>query len=155
MAQLFHYYQSGPRLEFYTEIYDYDEQHATGLSGVQPPLIRDLIPIRKNDAITFAPDETDIRGFAVNTPNGDTLGSVEGFLIDAAQSVVPYAYVKVRGGDTVVVPTNQFTVYPDLRLVVLEGGINILQNAPKAQLNKSDAQNADRYWGDIRRNRAA
>lgn len=153
--QQYHYFRKGPRLEFYTEIYDFSEQHTTGLLGVQPPFIRDLIPVLEKGVVDFAEGDPDILGFTVNTPAGDTLGTIVGYLVDSAQSVVPYAYVKVRDGKTVVVPTTMFMIYPDVKLVTLEGGIKTLSNAPDALMDKTDAERADRYWGDFRRDQAA
>ena len=113
MAKEFRYHRQGPRLEFYTDIYDFSEQHPAVADGEQPPLRSSLTIIGENEPLDFAPGEPDIRGFAVNTPNGNTLGMIQGFLIDTMQVVVPYAYVLTLEACTVVVPTNQFMLYPD------------------------------------------
>jgi hypothetical protein len=155
MAQQFVYHRPGLHLEFYSEIYDYSEQHVNGESGIQPPMTRELVAVACDDPLIFAEEVPDIRGFAVNTPKGNTLATVSGFLADTVNSVLPYAYICTPDGRTLVVPTNQFMFYPDNGIVTLEGGIDALRNCPEAKLNAEDAAQADQYWGAYRRQNAA
>ncbi|HEY3376084.1 MAG TPA: hypothetical protein VGL77_01200 [Armatimonadota bacterium] len=155
MNSSFRYHRPGMRLEYYTEIYDYAEQHANVQAGEQPLTQRDLHPLGREDTLTFAADESDIRGFVVNTPTGNTIGTVVGFLADLAHEVVPYAYVEVEGGRVLIVPTNQFMIYTDSCLVTLDGGLDALRHAPEAEHNARDAERADHYWSTYRRQNAA
>lgn len=141
-------------LQYYSEPYDNVALSVAGQPPTQPPLFRDLNPIQREDTLTFAEGVPDIRGFAVNTPDGDTLGTVEGFLADTAHHTLPYLYISFEGR-TVVAPTDQAMIYPDQCLLTLEGGKSVLNGAPIAQFDAVDAEQAERYWRDYRRRNAA
>lgn len=123
--------------------------------GEQPPLVRDLFPVHAQDPLSLAPGEPDIRGFAVNTPNGDTIGHIEALLADAVPLTLPYAYVRTTDGRLVVVPTDQLTFFTQQAITVLEWGKPALLNAPEAKFEAADSDRADHYWAEIRRQHAA
>ena len=155
MAEEYRYHRSGVRLEFYTMPYDFNEQHFANEPGEQPPLEHRFMMFDRSEVIAFADDLPDIRDYAVNTPNGHTLGKIVGLLADTANGVIPYAYVQVTDGRIVVVPTNQFMLFPNMKLVTLEGGQEALRYAPDAGRDAGDAARADRYWVEYRRQNAA
>jgi len=155
MAEGYRYYRSAVRLEFYTMPYDFGEQHFENETGEQLPFEHSFIAFDRSEVIAFADDLPDIRDYAVNTPNGNLMGKIVGFLADTANLLIPYAYVQVTDGRIVVVPTNQFMFYPNMQLVTLEGGQEALRYAPDASRTAGDAARADRYWVEFRRQNAA
>lgn len=152
MAHEYHYHQPSVRLEFYTV---FEDQGSPPPPGDQPAFVHDFVPVRQDDSLTFARGETDIRQFPLNTPNGDTLGTVIGYLVDTAHDTIPYAYVQFTGERVVVVPTNQLMIYPEQCITILEGGIEALRSAPDARFDLADAQKADHYWLEYRQRHAA
>ncbi len=152
MAHLYRYQRPTEHLEYYLH---FEYKGSPPPPDVQLPHVQDLVPVRLDDPLTFADGETDIRRFAVNTPNGNTLGSVVGFLVDEVNNIVPFAYVRLSGEHTVVVPTDQLTLFVDRSLVTLEGGLEALRGAPKAAYDYTDAPQASRYWIEYRQRHAA
>jgi len=152
MAHQYRYQRPSEHLEYYTV---FERQDSPPPPDNQPPLVHDFIPVRITDMITFEPNVTDIRQYPVNAPNGDTIGTVVGYLADATNNILPFAYVHLAGERTVVVPTDQLTIFPEQCLTTLEGGIEALNGAPDAKYDRTDAERAAHYWGDYRWRNAA
>ncbi len=147
----YRYHREAPQLDFFHT----SEQYTAGVPSTQPPRLHDYLPVHADDPLTFAPGVSDIRGFAVNTPDGDTLGRVTALLADAAAELVAYAYVTLPESRMVVVPTWWLTLRPEQGIVIIEGGIPALSNAPEATFTADDAIRADRYWISYLRDQAA
>lgn len=147
----------------YTRPTEHLELYSAGWSGegspppptTAPVSIRDLSVVHIDDTVKFAKGEPDLRQFAVNTPEGNTIGAVMGFLADGQNHTLPFLYVVIEGGRIVVVPVDQVTAYPNQHLVTLEGGKEALFNAPDAQYNPEDAGRSLQYWMNYRRRNAA
>lgn len=152
MAQNFRYARRELPLEYYRESW---VQTSPPPPGGQPPMVTDFVPVLSKDTIQFEPGEVDTRMFLVNTPTGDTLGTVHGYLADMAHSSLPYTYVVIEGSRVVVVPTDMLTRYPEYCLVTFYWGKNALAHAPDANFDQGDAARANRYWGTFRRQQAA
>lgn len=151
MASSYRYTRKAPHLDFFQSA----DQYNAGVPNMQPPLHREYLPVHLDDALTFAPGVPDIRGFEVNTPNGDTLGRITAYLVDTASGEIAYAYVTMAGPRMVVVPTWWFTIMAERRLVTMEGGLPVLFQAPEATFTADDATRADRYWISYLRDQAA
>ncbi len=136
MAHQYRYHRPTEHLEYYLSV---EYQGSPPPPDVQPPRAQDLVPVGMNEPLTFVDGEADLRDFQVNTPTGNPLGTVTGFLVDAMNDVIPFAYVRFANGETVVVPTNQFTIFAAHHLVTLEGGIEVLRGAPRAAFDYTDA----------------
>lgn len=152
MEHRYRYHRPGVQLEYYTLA---ESQSSPPPPGVQPPLVHDLFVVREKEPLAFAPGEPDLRGFIVQSSTGDPLGQIVGFLADEAAHTIPYLYVAMTEGRTVVVPSDQVTIFPDLHRVTLEGGLEALKGTPDARFAVSDAEPADHYWHRFRRRNAA
>ncbi|MHB9129621.1 MAG: hypothetical protein ACYDBB_00845 [Armatimonadota bacterium] len=155
MAQGYTYQREGMEVSYDAASYDFAEMHNDGTPAEMPPLVRDLFPVKEQDSLEFEPGVTDLRLYLVNTPNGDTIGTICGYLADGTHYTLPYLYVKTSEGKVVIVPTDQVFMFIDQCLVTLEGGKTALDGAPQAEFTQNDAVRAERYWGDFRRRNAA
>ena len=151
MAHLFRYERPEQSLEFYHEAW---WQSSAPPPSDQPPIVTEYFPILPNDALQLETDETDIRLFWVNTPSGDTLGTVHGFLADGKNFTLPYTYIAVEHSNIVVVPTTLLTRYAEYCLVTFYLGKQALLRAPSANFDATDAQRALQYWSEYRRHAA-
>ncbi len=152
MAHQYRFHRPTEHLEYYLL---FEPQGSPPPPNIQPALVSDLIPISADEPLPFAAGEVDIRQFSVNTPTGNPLGKVVGYLTDAAHDVIPFAYVQLADERIVVVPTNQLTIFAERRLTTLEGGLEALCGAPEANFDYHDAQHASRYWIEYRQRNAA